>query len=86
MEVYLYGSLKRLKVKMKKTKEYEVSLELKEKLDNDSKFNEAFNALTPGRQRGYLLYFSDAKQAKTRKSRIEKYTPKIFEGKGHNER
>jgi uncharacterized protein YdeI (YjbR/CyaY-like superfamily) len=42
----------------------------------------SFYALTPGRQRGYLLYFSSAKQAKTRNERIEKYIPKIFDGKG----
>ena len=42
----------------------------------------AFEALTPGRQRGYLLYFSSAKQSKTRYERVEKYIPKIFDGKG----
>jgi uncharacterized protein YdeI (YjbR/CyaY-like superfamily) len=42
----------------------------------------AFETLTPGRQRGYLLYFSSAKQSKTRKERVEKYIPKILEGKG----
>jgi uncharacterized protein YdeI (YjbR/CyaY-like superfamily) len=42
----------------------------------------AFSALTPGRQRGYLLYFSSAKQSKTREARIEKYMPQILKGKG----
>lgn len=49
-------------------------------------FETAFAALTPGRQRGYLLHFSSAKQSKTRSARIEKCRPKIFEGKGWNER
>lgn len=70
-----------LKVPMKKNPE-PVPEELQDKLDNDPIFKEAFEALTPGRQRGYVLHFSGAKQAKTRLSRIEKCTPKIFEGKG----
>jgi uncharacterized protein YdeI (YjbR/CyaY-like superfamily) len=45
----------------------------------------AFQSLTPGRQRGYLLYFAAPKQLKTREARIEKYIPKIFEGKGLDE-
>ncbi len=49
-------------------------------------FAEAFSALTPGRQRGYLIYFSSAKQSKTKIARIEKYMAKIFAGKGWNER
>jgi uncharacterized protein YdeI (YjbR/CyaY-like superfamily) len=49
-------------------------------------FKAAFEALTPGRQRGYLLHFSGAKQAQTRMARIEKMMPKIFDGKGWNER
>jgi uncharacterized protein YdeI (YjbR/CyaY-like superfamily) len=46
----------------------------------------AFEALTPGRQRGYLLYFSQPKQAKTREARIEKYIPQILAGKGLNDK
>ena len=49
-------------------------------------FEEAFSALTPGRQRGYLIHFTSAKQSKTRTARIEKSMPKIFSGKGWNER
>lgn len=60
--------------------------ELLQKFEADPDFEEAFSALTPGRQRGYLLHFSSAKQSKTRTARIEKFTPKIFEGKGWNER
>ncbi|MCB0212234.1 MAG: YdeI/OmpD-associated family protein [Anaerolineae bacterium] len=56
--------------------------ELQDKFDEDPAFQMAFEALTPGRQRGYILYFSGAKQSKTRTSRIEKYIPQIFEGKG----
>jgi len=61
-------------------------VELQEKLHEDPDFNKAFNALTPGRQRGYILHFSGAKQSKTRIDRIERCTPKIFAGKGFNER
>ncbi len=75
-----------LEVKMKKTSEYEMPEELEQAFENDSDFKAAFFNLTPGRQRGYLLYFSEAKQSKTRTSRIEKAKLKIFDGKGHNER
>lgn len=74
-----------LKVTLRKTKEYPVPDELQQKLDNDPEFKAAFEALTPGRQRGYYLHFSQPKQSKTRTSRIEKCTPKIFEGKGYND-
>ena len=60
--------------------------ELKEKFRNDPSFERAFDALTPGRQRGYLLHFADAKQSATRTARIEKAMPAIFEGRGHLER
>ena len=71
-----------LKVPMKKTKEFEMPEEFKQTLDKSASLKKAFYALTPGRQRGYLLYFSSAKQAKTREARIEKYTKQILEGKG----
>lgn len=74
-----------LKVELKKTEEYAVPEELQNKLDNNPAFKTAFNSLTPGRQRGYILYFSQAKQSKTRESRIEKYTPQILAGKGLND-
>ncbi|RAI87985.1 YdeI/OmpD-associated family protein [Algoriphagus yeomjeoni] len=60
--------------------------ELKTKLENDPVFKSAFEALTPGRQRGYILYFSAPKQSITRESRIEKFAPKILEGIGLNDR
>lgn len=75
-----------LEVKMKKTSEYEMPEELEQEFENNLDFKTAFYNLTPGRQRGYLLFFSEAKQSKTRSSRIEKAKPKIFDGKGHNER
>ncbi|RKQ42496.1 uncharacterized protein YdeI (YjbR/CyaY-like superfamily) [Roseivirga pacifica] len=75
-----------LKVPMKKTTEFEMPEELQEAFDHDADFKSAFEALTPGRQRGYLLHFSQPKQSKTRISRIEKCAPLIFEGKGWNER
>lgn len=70
------------KVPMKKTREFAVPEEFQQKLDKMPALKKAFNALTPGRQRGYLLYFSSARQAKTRESRIEKYIPHILDGKG----
>jgi uncharacterized protein YdeI (YjbR/CyaY-like superfamily) len=75
-----------LEVKMKKTSEFKMPDELKQAFENNPDLETAFYDLTPGRQRGYLLYFSQAKQSKTRESRIEKSMPKIFDGKGHNER
>jgi uncharacterized protein YdeI (YjbR/CyaY-like superfamily) len=54
-------------------------------LDENRALKTAFNALTPGRQRGYLLYFSGAKQSKTREARIEKYRRQILKGKGLND-
>lgn len=60
--------------------------ELKERLDQDSTFKAAFEALTPGRQRGYIIHFSQPKQSKTREARIEKNRAKILSGKGFNDR
>jgi uncharacterized protein YdeI (YjbR/CyaY-like superfamily) len=71
-----------LKVKMKKTSEFKMPEEFKIRLDEMPALKKAFYALTPGRQRGYLLYFASAKQAKTRESRIEKYMQQILDGKG----
>jgi len=71
-----------LKVEMKKTSEYAVPEEFQSKLDKDANLRKAFKALTPGRQKGYLFYFSQAKQAKTREARVEKYIPQILDGKG----
>lgn len=71
-----------LKVPLKKTKEFAVPDEFQNKLNDMPGLKTAFKGLTPGRQRAYLLYFSQPKQSKTRESRIEKYLGKIFEGKG----
>jgi uncharacterized protein YdeI (YjbR/CyaY-like superfamily) len=71
-----------LKVQMKDVEEYDVPEEFDKALRGMPALKRAFNALTPGRQRGYLLYFSSAKQPKTREARIEKYMEQILEGKG----
>jgi uncharacterized protein YdeI (YjbR/CyaY-like superfamily) len=71
-----------LKVDYKKATEFTIPEEFQRKLDHDSALNAAFYALTPGRQRGYLLYFSGAKQSKTRVARVEKYMQQILDGKG----
>lgn len=74
-----------LKVEFKKNPE-PVPEEFQKKLDEDPVLKTAFDALTPGRQRGYLLHFSAPKQSKTRESRIEKYIQKILDGQGLNDR
>jgi len=71
-----------LEVSYKKISEFVIPEELKNKFDQTPALKTAFGALTPGRQRGYLLYFSAPKQAKTRESRIEKCRPLILKGKG----
>jgi uncharacterized protein YdeI (YjbR/CyaY-like superfamily) len=71
-----------LKVKFKKITEFKLPEELQNKLDEIPALRKAFAALTPGRQRAYLLYFSGAKQSKTRASRVEKWMPHILNGKG----
>lgn len=90
LKTYLYEAIEvekaGLQVKLKKTSEFAMPEELQTKLDTDTEFKTAFEALTPGRQRGYMLYFSQPKQSKTRISRIEKSFPKILDGKGYNER
>lgn len=70
------------KVEFKKTAEFVVAEEFQRQLDQSTHLKEAFEALTPGRQKGYLLHFSSAKQSKTREARIEKSIPKILEGLG----
>ena len=69
-----------------KPREFALPEELKEKFRRDPKFKRAFEALTPGRQRGYLFHFTGAKQSATRTARIEKAMPAIFEGRGFLER
>ncbi|MEY4658481.1 MAG: hypothetical protein RJB36_247 [Bacteroidota bacterium] len=71
-----------LKVQLKPHEAYEVVEEFQQKLDSDNELNDAFYALTPGRQRGYLLHFSNAKQTSTRISRIEQVRSRILKGKG----
>ncbi|RED77575.1 MULTISPECIES: YdeI/OmpD-associated family protein [Cohnella] len=71
-----------LQIEFKKNTEYAIPEELQNKFVEIPDLKVAFEALTPGRQRGYLLYFSGAKQSKTRESRIEKYLPHILDGKG----
>jgi uncharacterized protein YdeI (YjbR/CyaY-like superfamily) len=75
-----------LKVNYKKTSEFKTPEELKNKFNETPALKTAFQALTPGRQRAYLLYFSAAKQSQTRESRIEKYRRHILNGKGLNDR
>ena len=74
-----------LKVIFKSNKVLELVEELQIALDKNPALKTAFNALTPGRQRAYNLYFSEAKQSKTRETRIEKYIPRILNGKGIND-
>lgn len=74
-----------LKVKLKKTTDYEIPAELRKKFKESPALKTAFHGLTPGRQRAYLLYVSAAKQSKTRVLRIEKCTPLILSGKGLND-
>lgn len=86
LKAYIYEAIEveraGLKVKLKTTAEYKVPEEFQKKLDKNRALKTAFEALTPGRQRAYIFYFSAAKQSKTRESRVEKYLPKILKGKG----
>ncbi|MDN8589007.1 YdeI family protein [Paenibacillus sp. 11B] len=74
-----------LKVTLKQHTDYDVPEEFQHQLDESPALKEAFEALTPGRQRAYLFYFSQPKQSKTRVSRVEKYTQQILDGKGLND-
>jgi uncharacterized protein YdeI (YjbR/CyaY-like superfamily) len=76
---------KGLKMELKKPEEFDMADEFKAKLDKDRNLKKAFEALTPGRQRAYLLHFSAPKQAKTREARVEKGIPHILDGKGLND-
>jgi uncharacterized protein YdeI (YjbR/CyaY-like superfamily) len=86
LKKYIYEAIEveeaGLKVPLKKTTEYVIPEEFQKRLNKSAALKKAFYALTPGRQRGYILYFSQAKQPKTRESRIEKYSEQILEGKG----
>jgi len=71
-----------LKVEKKKTSDFPVPEEFQSRLDADPALKSAFDALTPGRQRGYLFHFSQPKQSKTREARVDKCIPRIFDGLG----
>jgi len=75
-----------LRMKPKKTSDLPVPEELTERFQKDPRFKRAFEALTPGRQRSYLYHFAAAKQPATRRARIDKAMPTIFEGRGFLER
>ena len=89
LKAYIYEAVEvekaGLKVKHKKTSDFKIPEEFQKKLNEMPELKSAFNALTPGRQRSYIFYFSQAKQSKTRISRIEKCLPQILDGKGLND-
>ena len=86
LKAYVYEAIEveraGLKVKLKKTSEYKIPEEFQKRLDKNITLKKAFDALTPGRQRAYIFYFSQAKQSKTREARVEKYIKQILNGKG----
>lgn len=89
IKAYIYEAIEvekaGLKVELKKPTEFKVAEEFKKELDKTPALQKAFNALTPGRQRAYLLHFSAPKQSKTREARIKKSIPQILNGKGLND-
>jgi uncharacterized protein YdeI (YjbR/CyaY-like superfamily) len=89
LKAYIYEAIEveraGLKVKLKKTSEYKIPEEFQKKLKKIPALKTAFDALTPGRQRAYIFYFSQPKQSKTRESRIEKSMKQILSGKGLND-
>jgi len=86
LKTYIYEAIEvekaGLKVELKTTADFDVPAEFQSKLDRIPALKTAFEALTPGRQRGYLYYFAQPKQSKTREARVEKYIPQILDGKG----
>lgn len=86
LKAYIYEAIEvekaGLQVKLKMTEEYSMPEEFQRRIHKNKALKKAFESLTPGRQRGYLLYFGSAKQAKTREARIEKYIPQMLKGKG----
>jgi uncharacterized protein YdeI (YjbR/CyaY-like superfamily) len=70
------------KVQMKSVAQFDVAEEFQKRLEHDPKLAEAFHALTPGRQKGYLLHFAGAKLSATRSARVEKHAPRILDGLG----
>jgi uncharacterized protein YdeI (YjbR/CyaY-like superfamily) len=89
LKAYIYEAIEvekaGLKVDLKKTSEFIIPEEFQNKLDEIPALKTAFDALTPGRQRAYILYFSAPKQSKTRESRVGKCVPQILNGKGLND-
>ncbi|QEC76440.1 YdeI/OmpD-associated family protein [Mucilaginibacter ginsenosidivorax] len=89
LKAYVYEAIEAekagLKVSLKKTDEFAMAEEFKNKLDGMPMLKTAFEALTPGRQRAYLLHFAAPKQSKTREARVDKYIPQILDGKGLND-
>ncbi|MEP6928323.1 MAG: DUF1801 domain-containing protein [Ginsengibacter sp.] len=89
LKAYIYEAIEvekaGLKVDLKKTTEFNMPEEFQKKLDKIPALKTAFNALTPGRQRGYMLHFSAPKQSKTREARVEKCMQQILHGKGLND-
>jgi uncharacterized protein YdeI (YjbR/CyaY-like superfamily) len=90
LKAYVYEAIEveraGLKVNLKTTKEFDIPEEFQNKLNKTPALKKAFNALTPGRQRAYLFYFSQPKQSKTREARVEKCVPQILNGKGLNDK
>lgn len=86
---YIYDAIEvekaGLKVEVKKATEFTIPQEFQDRMNEIPALKVAFEALSPGRQRAYIFYFSGAKQSKTRQSRVEKYIPQILKGKGLNE-
>lgn len=86
LKAYIYEAIEveraGLKVKLKKTSDFRIPEEFQKKFDKMPALKKAFDTLTPGRQRGYIFYFSQAKQSKTREARVEKYMNKILSGMG----
>lgn len=89
LNAYIYEAIEvekaGLKPKLKKTAEFKMVEEFEKRLNKNASLKKAFQALTPGRQRGYLLHFSSAKQSATRETRIDKAVPLIMKGKGLND-
>jgi len=89
LKAYVYEAIEveraGLKVKLKKTSDFKIPEEFQKKLNKSSKLKTAFDALTPGRQRQYIFYFSQPKLSKTREARVEKYLKQILIGKGLND-
>jgi uncharacterized protein YdeI (YjbR/CyaY-like superfamily) len=86
LKAYIYEAIEveraGLKIKLKKTSDFKIPEEFQNKLDKMPALRKAFDALTPGRQRGYIFYFSQPKLSKTRESRVKKYVKQILNGKG----